>query len=147
MGGRLYFRAFTPEYGSELWAYDPSSDTLTLRDLAPGVASSLPYHLHSYNDQVLYFRTVNSDGSRGMWALTSLMNNAFSMRNVEPGKVRVRWQAPTLFEDGSPLQDLTGYNIYYGTDPANLSQSIAVGSAEGTDYTLQYLAPGSTISH
>ena len=69
-----------------------------------------------------------------MWALTALMDSAFSMGNVEPGKVRVRWQAPTLFEDGSSLQDLTGYNLYYGTHPANLSQSITVGSAEAALY-------------
>lgn len=142
MDDRLYFRASTPEHGSELWAYDPSADMLTLRDLVVGGGSSLPYHLHSYNDQVLYFRTVNSDGSRSLWALTELMSNAFLMRDVDPGRVRVSWKPPTTFADGSPLHDLLGYKLYHGSDPVNLSQSITIEEPTRTEYVLSFLAPG-----
>ena len=40
------------------------------------------------------------------------------------------WAAPTTNEDGSPLEDLAGYKLYYGTSPGLYSQVITVG-----DYT------------
>ena len=40
------------------------------------------------------------------------------------------WTAPTTNEDGSSLDDLAGYKLYYGTQPGQYSQVITVG-----DYT------------
>jgi len=40
------------------------------------------------------------------------------------------WTAPTTNEDGSTLDDLVGYKLYYGNQPGQYSQVVTVG-----DYT------------
>jgi len=37
------------------------------------------------------------------------------------------WTAPTTNEDGSTLDDLAGYKLYYGTQPGQYSEVITVG--------------------
>ena len=37
------------------------------------------------------------------------------------------WTAPTTNEDGSTLDDLAGYKLYYGTQPGEYSEVITVG--------------------
>ena len=37
------------------------------------------------------------------------------------------WTAPTTNEDGSTLDDLAGYKLYYGTQPGQYSRVITVG--------------------
>ena len=52
----------------------------------------------------------------------------------------IAWTAPTTNNDGSPLTDLAGYNLYYGTSSGNYTNTVRVGNA--TTYTLN-LAAGS----
>ena len=52
------------------------------------------------------------------------------------------WNAPTTNRDGSPLQDLAGYKLYYGESSGNYTASIDVGKP--TTYTLQGLEVGHT---
>lgn len=40
----------------------------------------------------------------------------------------VNWTAPTTNEDGSNLEDLAGYRLYYGTRSGQYSQVITVGT-------------------
>jgi hypothetical protein len=47
-----------------------------------------------------------------------------------PNNLMLSWNAPRTNEDGSDLQDLAGYKLYYGTRPGQYSQVINVG-----DYT------------
>ncbi len=60
-----------------------------------------------------------------------------------PGSAALSWQAPTTNEDGTPLADLAGFKVYYGTvspiDKSN-GQSIDVGNT--TAYTLSGLSLG-----
>lgn len=55
------------------------------------------------------------------------------------------WQKPSTNDDGSPMTDLVGYQIYYGLEtpvtPAN-SESIAVFNPNQTSYVVWDLAPG-----
>jgi hypothetical protein len=51
--------------------------------------------------------------------------------------VTLTWIAPTTNEDGTPLNDLTGYKIYYGTSAASYSNNIIVGNI--TSYTISNL--------
>jgi len=57
------------------------------------------------------------------------------------GQVSLSWTAPTTNTNGTPLTDLAGYKIYYGTSSGNYSQNIDVGNV--TTYTLSNLAAGS----
>jgi hypothetical protein len=38
------------------------------------------------------------------------------------------WTAPSTNEDGSPLNDLVGYKLYYGTQPGQYSKILNVGN-------------------
>jgi len=52
------------------------------------------------------------------------------------------WVPPTTNTDGSPLTDLTGFTISYGTSQAAMTQTIAVPSATTISYTVQGLGSG-----
>lgn len=52
------------------------------------------------------------------------------------------WTAPTTNADNTPLTDLGGFNIYYGTAPGNYSQNIDVGNV--TTYQVDNLTMGVT---
>lgn len=41
--------------------------------------------------------------------------------------VSLAWDAPTQNTDGSPLTDLAGYRVFYGTSSGNYSKSVYVG--------------------
>jgi hypothetical protein len=44
------------------------------------------------------------------------------------GDVTLSWIPPTLNNDGSPVTDLAGYNVYFGIESRDYSQSIDVGN-------------------
>ncbi|HVN42058.1 MAG TPA: putative Ig domain-containing protein [Steroidobacteraceae bacterium] len=58
------------------------------------------------------------------------------------GSATLSWQAPTQNTDGTPLTDLAGYVVHYGTSPSNLSQSISLKSASTTTVEIDNLAQG-----
>jgi hypothetical protein len=58
------------------------------------------------------------------------------------GTAAVSWVAPTQNVNGTALTDLAGYNIYYGTSSASLSQKAEVSSAGATGYTVTGLTTG-----
>jgi len=52
------------------------------------------------------------------------------------------WNAPTTNTDGTPLTDLAGYKLYYGTKPGQYDQVLTVGSF--TTAEIDGLYPGTT---
>jgi len=58
------------------------------------------------------------------------------------GSATLSWVAPTENTDGTPLTDLAGYTIRYGTQADAMIHSIAGLSAETTSYEISNLAPG-----
>ena len=58
----------------------------------------------------------------------------------EVGTIRLAWDASTTNEDGSPLTDLKGYWIHYGTTPGAYAERTYTGNV--TTYTLTGLTPG-----
>ncbi|MEW6053690.1 MAG: DUF1566 domain-containing protein [Nitrospirota bacterium] len=58
------------------------------------------------------------------------------------GSTTLSWHPPTVNEDGTPLTDLAGYKIYYGTVSRSYSQSIDVGN--NTMKTVSGLSEGAT---
>ena len=52
------------------------------------------------------------------------------------------WSAPTQNEDGSPLTDLAGYRIHYGTSASDLSKQVEVGNPTTTRTVVQNLTRG-----
>jgi hypothetical protein len=61
---------------------------------------------------------------------------------VEPegdGTALVSWLPPTENTDGSPLLDLAGYKIYYGTSSGSYTSNVNVSSPGTTSYLLEDL--------
>jgi Putative Ig domain len=54
----------------------------------------------------------------------------------------IDWISPTKNTNGSPLTDLAGVRIYYGTSAANLSHMVQISSSTQTSYTLGNLTAG-----
>jgi hypothetical protein len=59
-----------------------------------------------------------------------------------PSSYTLDWIPPTENVDDSPLTDLAGYKIYYGTSPGKYTESIRINSPGQTSYTIQNLTPG-----
>jgi hypothetical protein len=58
------------------------------------------------------------------------------------GTVSLGWDAPTTNEDGTPLTDLAGYTVYYGTSSGVYTQLEDAGTA--TTYDVTNLTAGTT---
>jgi hypothetical protein len=58
------------------------------------------------------------------------------------GGVTLSWEAPTTNTDGSALTDLSGYRIYYGASPTDLTQTVEITSVGIQTYVLDDLPSG-----
>ena len=58
------------------------------------------------------------------------------------GSATLSWVPPTTNTDGSPLTDLAGFIVNYGTGTSAMTQSVTVSSATATGYTVQNLTAG-----
>jgi hypothetical protein len=58
------------------------------------------------------------------------------------GKLVVSWQPSTKNTDGTPLTDLTGYTVYYGTQPGVYTKSQSVDDPSATHAIIHGLQPG-----
>jgi hypothetical protein len=58
------------------------------------------------------------------------------------GSATLTWAAPTQNTDGTPLNNLAGYHIYYGTSATQLSQEIILNGPATTNYVVNGLTTG-----
>jgi hypothetical protein len=58
------------------------------------------------------------------------------------GTATLVWQKPSQNTDGTPLVNLAGFIIKYGTDPASLSQTVTLNDPTASRHTLQSLGRG-----
>ena len=58
------------------------------------------------------------------------------------GSAALSWTEPTQNTDGTPLTNLAGYHIYYGTSAGAWTSTITVLDATETSYVVGGLAPG-----
>ncbi len=59
-----------------------------------------------------------------------------------PAAVTLQWQPPTVNTDDSPLTDLAGYHVYYGTSAQALNSEITVANPGISSYVVENLSPG-----
>lgn len=78
-----------------------------------------------------------SDGS----ATASL--GAFSIQVVgtATGSATLNWSPPTQNTDGSPLNDLAGYKVYWGTQQGNYANSVTIANPGIATYVVSQLTP------
>jgi len=58
------------------------------------------------------------------------------------GSATLDWSPPTENADGSPLTNLAGYYVHYGTSDTSLTQTIDVADASATTYVVSGLTSG-----
>jgi hypothetical protein len=97
--------------------------------------------------------SASDEGTTGHIVITastagaSATSTPFTIR-VQPApastavSVKLSWAAPTENTDGTPVTDLAGYHIYYGTNPAELTLSASVVGADSTTYVVGDLPSG-----
>jgi hypothetical protein len=58
------------------------------------------------------------------------------------GAVTLNWTPPTENTDGTPLTNLAGYDIHYGTASGDYTQSLPVSNPGLATYVVDNLGPG-----
>ncbi|HZD53113.1 MAG TPA: fibronectin type III domain-containing protein [Woeseiaceae bacterium] len=58
------------------------------------------------------------------------------------GSVTLSWSAPTQNSDGTPLTDLAGYRIYYGTAPSQYDRQVEINGAGVLSAVIDNLTQG-----
>ena len=79
-----------------------------------------------------------SDGT----ASASLPSFTLTVQQVQTGSATISWTPPTTNADGSPLTNLRGYKIYYGTNSSNLTQVLDLPNPGISRGVVENLAPG-----
>jgi ABC-type oligopeptide transport system substrate-binding subunit len=65
-----------------------------------------------------------------------------SATNKGTGTATLSWQAPTTNTDGAALTDLSGYRIYYGMNPDDLTQTVQLAGLGLQTYVIDDLGTG-----
>jgi len=81
-----------------------------------------------------------SDGSQS--ASLAAFNIQVASSAPVTGSVTLSWTVPTTNTDGTPLTDLSGFTINYGTSAGAMTETVTISSATATGYTLSGLASG-----
>jgi hypothetical protein len=78
----------------------------------------------------------------GRQATASLAAFSVTVQAVAVGSATLSWTPPTTNTDGSPLTDLAGYKVYWGTSPGNYPNSTTLSNPGLSSYVVSNLAPG-----
>jgi hypothetical protein len=79
-----------------------------------------------------------SDGTSSV----SLPAFQIAVTQVANGSATLTWVAPTENTNGTPLTNLAGYQIYYGTSATVMSQSVKLANPGIVTYVVSNLSPG-----
>jgi hypothetical protein len=71
----------------------------------------------------------------------SLAEFAIQVQQAATGTATVSWTPPTARTDGTPLTDLAGYKVHYGTTLGSYPNVIVIDNAGVTTYVVENLAP------
>ena len=102
---------------------------------------------------MLRFGFKNQGCERGQGFTFRLKPLAFSLffifcllnaNTVLAGSATLSWTPPTTNVDSTPLTDLAGFKVYYGTSSGYYTQSININNTATTTYQVNNLTDGAT---
>ncbi|HEY8518648.1 MAG TPA: putative Ig domain-containing protein [Gammaproteobacteria bacterium] len=133
------------QYSFQPKASDPDGDSLTFKiDNLPewatfSTANGRLQGKPSPADVGVYENIVISvsDGK----AESALEPFSINVQATGSGSAVLSWIPPTENTDGSPLTDLAGYKLYWGTSPGEYPNSISIDNPGVTTYVVENLAP------
>jgi hypothetical protein len=136
--GQLY--TFTPQVsgvsGSVAFTIQNTPSWATF-NASTGTLSGTPQAANVGTYSNIVISASDSQGSSSLPAFTITVAQA----NSGAGNVTLSWTAPTVNTDGTPLTDLAGYKIYYGTSASSMSNVITVSNGV-TSYVIEGLTAG-----
>jgi Fibronectin type III domain len=126
-GGVVIFKI----QGQPAWAtFDPDTGVLTGKPTAANVGTTAGITITGTNG--------SSNASIGPFTIVVKAQTTTSTT----GSASLSWTPPTENTDGTPISDLAGYHIYYGTSASQMTSTITIASAAETSYVVGGLAPG-----
>jgi hypothetical protein len=127
-------------------ATDPDGNTLTFSitnppawatfDTATGRLSGTPGAQHVGATSGIVISVSDGTVSAALAAFT------LTVQAVATGSATLSWTPPTTNSDGSPLNDLAGYRIYWGPTEGSYPNSATLTNAGLTSYVVGNLVPG-----
>jgi len=87
----------------------------------------------------------SSTGTTATTAITSTLTPPVASTppmQSTPASITFSWVPPTQNSDGSPISNLAGYKIHYGTSSTEYTQTLAVANAGLTRFVLDNLPSG-----
>jgi hypothetical protein len=74
-------------------------------------------------------------------ATAALPTFSINVTQISTGSVTLSWIPPTTNTNGTPLTNLSGYKIYYGTSPSSLTHSVQITNPGIASYAVGNLSP------
>ncbi len=106
-----------------------------------GTLSGTPSTGSAATDANVVLSVSNGAQSRALPAFNITVQPALVAPAVA-GTASLSWSKPTANTNGTPLTNLAGYVIHYGTSSAALNNKISVASASATGVEITNLSPG-----
>jgi hypothetical protein len=112
--------------GPPAWAtFEPSTGRLSGTPTQGDIGKSAPISISA------------TDGE----ASVTLAAFTIDVVGTATSSVPLTWMPPTENEDGSPLSDLAGYKLYWGTESGRYSNSVTLTNPGITRYVVEQLTP------
>ena len=145
-GARYVSAAQNDSFVYDSFAWDPDSDRLVFSVLGKpdwtefDEATGRLFGLPSAEDIGTYFDVLigASDGVNTSYLAVTIEVIAASQQHT----LTLAWDAPTRNEDGTPLMDLAGFRIRYGSDPNSYSHEIDIPNPGIAAYVVDGLSSG-----
>jgi hypothetical protein len=137
------FYSFTPTVvapaGSSLTYSVSNKPSWTQFSSATGSLAGTPGAANVATDSDIVMTVSDGAKSASLAAFNIAVQSASS---AATGEATLSWSKPTDNTNGTPLTNLAGYVVRYGTNPAALTSQISVASANTTDVEINNLSPG-----
>ena len=138
------FYSFTPTVvassGSSLAYAVSNKPSWAQFSSATGSLSGTPSAANVTTDSDIVVSVSNGAKSASLAAFNIAVKAASS---ATTGEATLSWSKPVDNTNGTPLTNLAGYVVRYGTNPAALTSQVSVASANTTDVEINNLSPGS----
>jgi Putative Ig domain len=110
-------------------------------DTDTGVLTGTPAAANEGTSASITITGTNGSSSSSIGPFTILVN-APAPTPATTGSATLSWNVPTENTDGTPITDLAGYHIYYGTSAGALTTTVTIANPAETSYVVGGLAPG-----
>jgi hypothetical protein len=127
-------------------ADDPDGDTLSFSvvnkpawanfNTTTGRLGGYPSTSHIGTSESIEISVTDGSG------IAALPRFRITVEGTGTESLTLAWNPPTQNADGSPLTNLAGYRIHYGTSSGDYSETIELNSPGVSNYVIGNLAPG-----